>query len=266
MLLNEFQKVQELDQQITSLQEKLTDLYSVRAKLLTGTKQKTVPASTASDASRAATHLSDNAKSIMAEAEYNKIANSWNRVCIKVPEFSQLEAAMIRGLEQREVIEQQIPILQGRLEFLLVPPSKYIKLNLLHALRTAQKHIKNDDSFDPEIEVKFRTRKWNLFLTLTEKQGIYFDTPLAVIRDKTTIFKGFEALELGLLEYIALSLQTNAPLDKGAYTALLKEKSRENLIPVVTFYNGQYVFARDELDTLFGNVRMRPTFKIGDVS
>lgn len=259
MLLKEYNKLLEIDELITGLQEQLASLYTSRAALLnpeaTTTKKKT---------SKVTDTLADNIKSFVAASEYRRLLQAWSRYEIEIPAYSQLEQSIVKALDVRTFINKTVPILQGKLKLVLCPPAKVLNPDTLPELHKKQPHIADDDEVQASLLKSFRTKKWRLFLVYGEKEGLYFGPPKEILEQGADTIEGYDSLALGAPEYLALSLQeANTLLDTETHTILPKHGiQKDGTIPAVDCKDGTYHFTKEEADTLFGDVRLRPSINI----
>src|SRR4051812_3930993 len=110
MLLNQYNKVVKLDEQITSLHEQLAELYAVRATLLQGSTDIQ-----RGNAQFASNELANDVKQFAAETVYDELAAAWDRVCIKIPPFKALEKPLLRALDSKQLLESSTPILKDKM-------------------------------------------------------------------------------------------------------------------------------------------------------
>lgn len=257
MLLREYNKLLEIDELITGLQEQLTSLYASRAAIiLPGEPAQKKKTSKISDT------LEGDVKSFVTVGEYQRLLQAWSRYEIEIPAFNQLEKQITKALDVRTFINKTVPVLQDRLKLVLCPPAKILNQKALTELQDQHPNITNDDTVQQSLLKSFRAKKWHLLLVYGEKEGLYMGTPETVMDHGTELLHGHDSLALGAPEYLALSLQEKNTLDVDTHTLLPKHGLHEGTIPAVTCKNGSYEFLEEDADTLFGDVRHRPAINI----
>lgn len=257
MLLKEYNKLLEIDELITNLQEQLSALYSSRAAIL---KPDTPPAK--KKTSKLTDTLADNVKSFVAAGEYQRLLQAWSRYEIEIPAYNQLEKSIVKALDVRMFIDKTVPMLQDKLKLVLCPPAKILNPKTLPDLQKKHASLTDDDDIQASLLKAFKARKWHLLLVYGEKEGLYLGAPETIVDKSTEVLQGYDSLALGAPEYLALSLQEKTVLDTDTHTLLPKHGVHEGTIPAVTYKDGTYQFLEEDSDTLFGDVRHRPAITI----
>ncbi len=251
MLLTDFKAVTEIDNKIDMLHKKLGDLYQLRAHYTEDSSPTTKKTSTA-------------VKAAWAEQEYERLLEAWAGYEIEIPAFKALRARLIKAKDVIYKLESNEPRLTGKLDVLLVPPTRLLDMPDHRGLRGSQDFIYAADYVDPELQFGTSGAVWDVLVAYNAPEGLLLGSADAIVAHKTYRLAGYDTRALGVLEYKALSLQMPTRLDDNAWTMLLKNyrPAGSQALASVACLNGQYRFEADDSAGLLGEEGFRPAVKV----
>ena len=262
MLLTDFRQVAELDDQIGALHRELARLYELRVSYFenrqafnagirnnpgTAYKLTNQPAATSPDTTE--------------QKVYAELATSWGAYGITIPYFSVLSKQLSKALAVMNDLSETHPDLLGKLAIILVPPTKQLIGQQGQALRAHQTFAFNNDYFGNNIILKPNRRSWRVLVAYVAPQALQWGPTQKILDQQLYKLGAYDTRDLGIIEYLALTLQQDAAIDKASWTLLLKDIS-EQLVPSVSFISGQYRFELDDIKGLSDNEGFRPAVEI----
>lgn len=257
MLLQELKEVIEIDTHIQKIHQQLVNLYDRRNRIIKTTEQDaTTVSASALKSEILAPHIS------WPEQQYIRLAALWNEYGVGIGEFSQYEKRLVKAQSVIQKLSIAYESLRGSFEVVLVPPTGMFKYDQLHMLRQRQSFVLAPDSIDPDIARPRDTRTWAVLVASTAKHGIPVECPASFMQAESYLVAGYDTRALGVNEYIALSLQQKQPIDTECWTVLLKGLQPTDLMPSVTFKDGRYTFAVDEMDGVLSTEHFRPAVRL----
>jgi len=255
MLLKNFQTLLEIDSRITEMHKELLDLYGQKTSLL---ESRTADLLQQASADKNKVNIQT-----WAAAEYEKLAEAWQALGIKIPSYPKLKTKILKAAGIIDTLVSQRPDWQDQLGLVLVPPSKYLSFPPKADLRQNQASVSAPDYIYDDFPKVKTGRDWRLLVVWEAPQGIYLGSPQKIIEDQLYMIGKHDLRGLGAVEYLALSLQSPEALDQGTWTAFLKDyKNRAAEVPCATFVSGRYRFELGEANSIFGDDRFRPAMEV----
>lgn len=263
MMLNDLKRVTEIDHKINRLHRELSNLYQLRVQYfehkpgITSNSQLQLQTTTA--------NLGSNESS--SETEYQKLAAIWGKYNVEIPKLAEMKKVLNRAAEVKKELASAQPELENKLTTVLVPPAKYIGPPKHNTMRLNQTFCSSSDHFSSNVVNTSKGRKWRVMVVYSPAEGINFGSAQSILANKQHIIGEHDAGKLGIVEYIAFTLQQDAPSDQGTWAILLGDRQRnaDGLVPSATFMDGQYRFEMDVPEGWFGDERFRPAVLAGSV-
>lgn len=248
MLLRDFQEVTELDSQIINLQNELVSLYKKRAQAVAGDNPS--PQHTAMSQTTT-------------KQLYNDLTQAWDIYDVTLPTYTSVRPRLAKAQALIADLELTNPHLTGCFSVVMVPPTSILGLDTIAAFRNKQSFVTCSDYIHPDLTKTATAKNWRVLVAYTSTEGLELGSAANILQSNLYKLAGHDMRGLGILEYIALSLQVQAPIDISSWTLLLKGTTSTNqTVGSAAFVAGQYRFDTDDVHGLLTNDRFRPAIEI----
>ncbi|CAN5640173.1 hypothetical protein BH23PAT1_BH23PAT1_4880 [soil metagenome] len=270
MLLTDLKAVTEIDTQISILHKQLEDLYEVRANCIYQGKslqQSATPTSNYSSYRTINTNIATNQYSAtkgLALQEYERLVAIWSNYDIKLPAFSTFQERLETAHKLIDRIVESRSEFSNSLGVMLVPPTQLFNMNSYQEM-LFQKHAAPAVAcINPELGHGTKSKKWRIFIVHTAQQGVKYGTAAQILANKSYIIAGHDMRALGLIEYAALTLQSQSIIDDNSWTLLLRNhhKNKGRLVPSVAYIGQSYKFEQDDEIGLLDDDYFRPAVEV----
>lgn len=263
MQYTQLKQVVEIENQITNLHKELSNLYIKRA-LFTG-NTKLGQFSTQGHAKIRKTLDTSQFHDPWLSQTYNYLASAWLVYGLVIPPFVTIEKKLLKARKVIETIIESDQNIGQQMGVLLVPPSALMSFPVDEIMRQEQSHVLLNDYIDPELlsAGKKSQNKWQVMVVYTNQTGLDYGSAAIILKHGKHVFAGYDMRELGLRQYVALTLQLNQVMDQNIWTVLIGDTPISGrLVPSATFLKGQYRFELDEYSSNLGEERFRPAMEI----
>ncbi len=263
MLLQNLKKVVELDNRISDMHRQLANLYTERSNIVDAgetifNSNDTLSAET----TKAPTRAKSKSHDIWAQKEYASLSTAWKRYGVEIPTFISLKTRLMKARITMDELSNEQSELMGRLAVILVPPAKKLEFPVNSMLREKQGFCDLQDYVNQDLIVPASKKQWRMLVVYVNNAGLGLGAPTSILEEKKYRIAGHDTRGLGIIEYAALTLQREEPLDNGAWTLLLKDYSGSERIPSATYMNGRFRFDIDEVGGVLENDCFRPAVEI----
>ncbi len=255
MLLNELQKIVEIDTRISDMHRELADLYVERSNIVdsgqtvSATNWATKEAPNDKQGNPATLKpkpLSEREQ--WARHQHHTLATAWQCYGITLPPFKRLKAKLLKAEEVMADLVVAMPALDGAMAVVAVPPGKLLDFPVSGKLRNLQGFSDGQDYVNQDLPQPAAKRDWRILVTYAAQDGLAFGLPKNILDTRHYLVGGYDTRALGAAEYAALSLQYDQPIDDGTWTLLLKNYKEGEFVPSAAFVDGRFRFDLDEAD------------------
>ena len=271
MLLNDFKEVINIDNKISSLHSQLDGLYRRRARLvgtnITNKSKYARLATTPFENIGLPAHETDSSDTTSvitpqgwANKTYDELQTTWSAIGITIPNQKLLINRLKKACETVIAIATVEPVIGNDMRVVLVPPTQIMKVPAQAKLRSHQPFV-DEDYIQPEIKPS-TDRSWKVLLIYTQPEGLLIGDARTILNKKLYKLAGHDARDLGVREYIALTLQQPIAIDSKNWTLLFKDKAPANHAVGAKYLNGRYRIELIEAEDVFGDVTFRPAIEV----
>ncbi len=247
MLYQQLSRVNELDNTINDLHQRLADLYAERSQLITGnTSTATQPVNL------------DVTARLDPKAVYDRLAEVWKLIDnVKLPSYKSLTKRLEQATAIVDHLQAENPHLTGKLTIVAVPPRK-----------TLAKVLSS-----PEFERTFefadknmldKSTAWSLVVITALEFSLPVQNLDSFVDGHEFQYKGYDCRGLGINQLVAAELQGVPVVSEGNWTLLLKDSSgpHDGSVPCATIRGQQIVVDMDDADCLLGNNYLQPAIEV----
>ena len=243
MLYKQLQRINELDQQIHDMHQKLAEYYRERAEL-TAT-QNPQPAKP-NNASSQLPSINDS---------YAQLQNLWQQHGIKVPARASLQKKLTKAHNIMESLLADNPQLAGKLHIVAIPPQTQLEKLLTHPNPLASRYVFTEDY---HANISLRSSVWSIIVLTGQEFSLPIDTLSDSLGKDELSYKTYDCRALGVRETIAADIQGIPVVTDNNWTLLLKDAKSADYIPCVTKQDNQLVFEIEDARGLLGNNYVQP--------
>ena len=196
------------------------------------------------------------------ESTYESLKQTWSNYSIAIPRLAQLTKRLNRAYEIRLMLEAHNPELKGNLSPILVPPSTQLSMEKLALFRKVQGLAESSDSFGKDTLMNKSTR-WQVLLVDTAQAGLWGNAKKLLLEQKYMV-GDWDARALGVLEYMAMTLQMGHLIDESAWTLLLKnyEPNIPQSLLAARYSGGSYQYEVTDPENIFDDEYLRVAIEV----
>lgn len=255
MLLNDFKKVSEIDDEIQTLHAQLADLYNKRNEMFGSTE--------AGQSTQNHTNSIDyedvNQDKEWVDSQYSFLEEAWKTHGIKIPAKKTLNKKLINAKQVIDSLDYDLGE-KDLFKLLLVPSSNKLPFPLDKTGNTALEN----NYMDSGLHKPKKVRNWKLFVVYAQPEGANINNIGELLLDGHMDVCGYKMPGLDLREYSALILQNqDIRFDENSWSLMVKDLALdEGYIPCVSCFGGSYNFNVDDPKSLLGENRFRPAMEV----
>lgn len=254
MLAKQLKKVIEIDEQINSIHQELSDLYAERAKIT----EDEETAAAESQAEKPEELTQDR----WTQMQYQRLSSAWQTYDIAVPSKKSLAEKLNKAYDLIMELSAKAPDLDGKLTVVLVPPHKQLPFPVPSAIREKTDETRENDFVNPELEMPRKTKGWKVLVAYNAPEGMYLGNAESIVEYDLHKFAGHAMNDLGLREYTALTLQEKN-IDTSSWTMLLKDQQPSaDSVTIASQHDGRFRFDLTESNSIFSDDRFRPAVEV----
>lgn len=249
MLLSDFDKLAQIDNEILTLQDNLVNLYRQRAGLVK-------PVAKIADQPQQAASEQD-----VLDNWYRHLQTEWQQRGVRIPNQKVLTKKLQTATITIAVLADALDVSPSLFTMVLIPPKSTFGLSELAAARRNQPFVRYPDQYDnAKTAYQARSQRWRLLVVYDAHHGLAWGDATTILESKKYVVEGLDTRALGAYEYAIYSLQSLSPRDKDSWTWLLKDKAVQPLS--VAFMSGAYRFSSDDPKGYLQSERFRPAVEI----
>lgn len=246
MLYKQLNRVNELDNTIKDLHQKLADLYAERSRIMSGASN--APESQIPFEAEITERLDP-------KAVYERLVDCWKTAGVKLPAYKSLSARLEKATAIVDHLQNENPQLEGKLNIVAVPPSKTLsKLLTSHSGMVFE--FADDDMLD-------KTAAWSLVVIADRSLGLPIQSLESFLKGHEFQYKGYGCRGLGVNQLLAAELQGVQILSEEYWTLLLRDSTHvyEGSVPCATIRGEHVVVDTDKADCLLGSNYLLPAIE-----
>lgn len=252
MLLNDLNKLNNIDNRIKSLHQELFELYQKRTEIFSVAnnvvaRQQSKPPETVEDEPGV-------------EQELARFRSVWRRHGIDTPKTKGFKDKVAEARSLIPVLNRAIGE-SDAFKIHIVPPSNKLAFPVARNIKSS--HRLRDCWIDPEIRAPAQSRIWKVFVVYSKPEGIIMGEHESLISHGHANLEGYEMSGLDLREYAAWLLASDDIYDSDGWSLIVRNADpASNYIPCVSHLGGNYSFNIDDPKALIGVNRFRPAMEI----
>jgi hypothetical protein len=236
MRVQDLSKITLIDTEITQLQHKLAMLYGQRSALVDGNIGSDI-----------------NKYSVMTEKCHQELSKIWHKYTINIPPISSLGRKITKALQIISNLENEHQDLRSNLKILLVPPASKLKIPLEKEVRQQQRLLWGNDCISDDIVIHKGSNRWKVLVVYARESGLKHS------HDFASLYKNKYG-DLGLREYIALTLQLSQPIDLTTWTSFSVDNNKS--YACAGFRSGRYRIITNDIYGMMDDDRFRPAIEV----
>lgn len=233
MLVTQLKKILELDAQINNMHRELATLYEERKAMV-----ESDPVAVSSEPLIG--------RDDWIRQQYDKLKAAWECYDIALPSLKQLHYKLNKAYDITGDLSAAMPSLANKLGVVAVPPNTLLAFPVPFGLRVRQDFIDGQDYVNTDLALPVGCRQWKIVVVYSENAGLPMGLTKDILQSKSYHIGGYDTRALGAVEYAAMTLQYQHPIDDGTWTLLLKGCTATSPVVSATFADGRYRFDSDD--------------------
>lgn len=254
MLLTEYNRINEIDESISQLQAKLTELYFERSNIIySGGPTKHFPAEL--DVLKAAAPEKPSWES----ETYENLLSTWQTAEISIPAFEKIE----NKLRKARSIMDDLALSQPDSSFLvmLVPPAKTFEKMVTSGIFSSQ-NIHFNDSM-AAFKSGSKARSWKVYIVAAKTLIGSIQKTEEIAPVQLELMPGYEMPGLNAREYAIFALNHKDFVPENSWTILSRDTDEASgQVACAVRIGDSFQFELDRSDVLVGENHFRPAMEI----